>query len=84
MQIPKYPEGFHECDRGKRITEEQLNGKINKEIEKMIDNMIKNGTTNHSVAFEDVLIIVDRIYEDDQSYFEISVAMQHSRGHVKA
>jgi hypothetical protein len=49
----------------------------------MVAFMKQNNTNNHSVSFEDVLIIIDRIYEDDDSYFEISVAKQHSRGIVR-
>lgn len=83
MNIPKYPEAFDEFDRSKRITEEELNEKINKEIETMLAYMNNNNTANYSKTFEDVLIIIDRIYEDDQFYFEISVAKQHSRGIVR-
>ncbi|UOE92242.1 hypothetical protein [Alkalihalobacillus sp. LMS39] len=82
MNIPHYPEDFHECERGKRVTDEELKDKINEEISKMIEHMKKFDTTNHSVSFEDVLIIIDKIVEDDHSYFEISVSMQHSRGIV--
>lgn len=84
MHIPTYPVEFHECDRGKRISEEELNKKINEEVHEMISYMKKNDTMNHSKAFEDVLIIIDRIYEDDQHYYEVSVAKQHSRAIVKS
>ncbi|GAE36511.1 hypothetical protein [Halalkalibacter akibai] len=83
MNIPRYPVDFNDSIRNKKTTEEGLNGKINSEIESMIEFMNRNNTNNHSVAFEDILIIIDRIYEDDDSYFEISVAKQHSRGIVR-
>ncbi|WP_209124920.1 hypothetical protein [Alkalihalobacillus sp. BA299] len=83
MNIPKYPDGFDECDRSKRLSEEELDKKINIEIKNMINYMSKNGTENYSKAFEDVLIMIDRIYEDDQTYYEISVAKQHSRAIVR-
>lgn len=83
MNIPKYPEGFDECDRTKRLSEEDLDKKINVEIENMIQYMARNDTENYSKAFEDVLIMIDRIYEDDQTYYEISVAKQHSRAIVR-
>ncbi|MFV8828841.1 hypothetical protein [Alkalihalobacterium sp. APHAB7] len=83
MNIPKYPEGFDECDRTKRLSEEDLDNKINVEIEYMIQYMTRNDTENYSKAFEDVLIMIDRIYEDDQTYYEISVAKQHSRAIVR-
>ncbi|MFD2511347.1 hypothetical protein [Halalkalibacter alkalisediminis] len=83
MNIPKYPVDFNDSVRNKKTTEEDLNHKINLEVESMIEFMNTNNTNNHSVAFEDVLIIIDRIYEDDDSYFEISVAKQHSRGIVR-
>ncbi|MEB1807313.1 MAG: hypothetical protein LPK26_08425 [Bacillaceae bacterium] len=83
MNIPKYPEGFDECDRIKRLSEEDLDKKINIEIENMIQYMTRNDTENYSKAFEDVLIMIDRIYEDDQTYYEISVAKQHSRAIVR-
>ncbi|WP_100408139.1 hypothetical protein [Bacillus solitudinis] len=84
MAIPSYPIDFHDCQRSKRMTEDLLHTKINTEIEKMIQFMNKNKTNNHSVSFEDVLIIVDRIFEDDDYYFEISVAKEHSKLRVKA
>ncbi|RBW67476.1 hypothetical protein [Bacillus taeanensis] len=83
MEIPKYPIGFEECNRSKRVSEEELDQRINVEIQNMIEFMVKNNTVNHSKAFEDVLIIIDRIYEDEQYYFEVSVAKQHSRGIVQ-
>ncbi|OLO25367.1 hypothetical protein BTR23_24825 [Alkalihalophilus pseudofirmus] len=83
MDIPKYPENFDECGRSKRITVDQLDKKINDEIETMIDYMKKHNTENYSKAFEDVLIMIDRIHEDDQTYYEISVAKQHSRAIVR-
>ena len=83
MYIPKYPEGFDEFDRGKRVTDEEINNKINTEIETMINFMKSNQADNYSKAFEDVLIIIDRIQEDDQSYYEVSVAKQHSRAIIK-
>ncbi|MDT8860614.1 hypothetical protein N0O92_10245 [Alkalihalobacillus sp. MEB130] len=83
MNIPKYPMDFNDSIRSKKTSEEDLNHKINVEVENMIRFMSENNTNNHSVAFEDVLIIIDRIYEDDDSYFEISVAKQHSRGLVR-
>ena len=83
MTIPAYPLEFHECDRSKRLTEEEINKKINEEIHDMILYMKANDTVNHSKAFEDVLIIIDRIYEDDQFYYEVSVAKQHSRAIIK-
>ncbi|MFC0471806.1 hypothetical protein ACFFHM_15205 [Halalkalibacter kiskunsagensis] len=83
MHIPKYPMDFNDSIRSKKTTEDVLNSKVNQEIESMIAFMKENNTNNHSVSFEDVLIIIDRIYEDDDSYFEISVAKQHSRGIVR-
>ena len=82
MNIPRFPEDFNDSIRIK-TTEEELNLKINHEIKSMIEFMKENNTNNHSVAFEDVLIIIDRIYEDDDSYFEVSVAKQHSRTIVR-
>ncbi|WP_088105307.1 hypothetical protein [Halalkalibacter urbisdiaboli] len=84
MSLPNYPIDFHDCHRSKRMTEEMLHTKINQEIEKMIFFMNENKTNNHSVSFEDVLIIIDRIYEDDDCFFEISVAKEHSKLRVKA
>ncbi|MBP3952956.1 hypothetical protein [Bacillus suaedae] len=83
MYIPKYPEDFNDSLRNKKTSEGDLNNKINNEISNMIEFMEENQTNNHSVAFEDVLIIIDRIYEDDDNYFEISVAKHHSRGIVR-
>ena len=83
MNIPRFPEDFNDSIRSKKTTEEELNLKINHEIKSMIEFMKENNTNNHSVAFEDVLIIIDRIYEDDDSYFEVSVAKQHSRTIVR-
>ncbi|WP_096199776.1 hypothetical protein [Bacillus sp. FJAT-45350] len=83
MDIPKYPEGYHEFDRGKRVTEEEITEKINHEVESMIQFMVRNNSDNYSKTFEDVLIIIDRIQEDDEHYFEVSVAKQHSRAIVR-
>ncbi|WP_332694682.1 hypothetical protein [Halalkalibacter lacteus] len=83
MHIPKYPMDFNDSIRSKKTSEDDLHHKVNQEIESMIAFMEQNNTNNHSVSFEDVLIIIDRIYEDDDSYFEISVAKQHSRGIVR-
>lgn len=83
MNIPVYPEDFDEFTRNKRISEEEINRKINSEIETMLKFMKENGATNYSKAFEDVLIIIDYIQDDDQNYYEISVAKQHSRAIVK-
>lgn len=84
MNIPTYPTDFNECFRNKRLTEEELNEKINEEINKMISFMKENNSYNHSISFEDVLIIIDRIEEDGDVYFEISVTKQHHRARVKA
>lgn len=83
MHIPKYPEEFNEIDRNKRISEDEINQKINDEIKQMIDFMKKNNVANYSKSFEDILIIIDHIQDDDQDYYEISVAKQHSRAIVK-
>lgn len=82
MKLPNYPIEFHECSRNKRITEEELNTKINNEIERIIKFMVDNQTANHSVSFEDVLIIVDRVDEEEEYYYEVSVAKEHSRVRV--
>ncbi|TWI59227.1 hypothetical protein [Halalkalibacter nanhaiisediminis] len=82
MKLPNYPIEFHECSRNKRITEEELNTKINNEIERIIKFMVDNQTENHSVSFEDVLIIVDRVDEEEEYYYEVSVAKEHSRVRV--
>ncbi|WP_062047106.1 hypothetical protein [Bacillus sp. JCM 19034] len=83
MSIPQYPEDFTDRVRNKRTTDEKLHNRINEEIHQIIQFMKENNTNNHSVSFEDVLIIIDRIYEDDDDYFEISVAKQHSVGIVR-
>lgn len=83
MTIPKYPADFHDCTRDKKVTEEELNSKINAEIQTMIEFMKKNDTVNHSKSFDDVLIIIDRIYEYEEYYYEISVAKQHARAIVR-
>lgn len=83
MNVPVYPEDFDEFIRNKRISDEEIQKKINNEIKMMLQFMKENGATNYSKAFEDVLIIIDHIQEDDQDYYEISVAKQHSRAIVK-
>lgn len=83
MNIPIYPEDFDEFTRNKRMTDEEMHKKINQEIKSMLQFMRENDATNYSKAFEDVLIIIDHIQEDDQDYYEISVAKQHSRAIVK-
>lgn len=83
MNTPVYPIDFNECIKNKRITDEQLHNRITKEIHKMISFMDRNKTYNHSISFEDVLIIIDRIQEDDNEYFEISVAQKHHRARIK-
>ncbi len=82
MKVPSYPLEFHERTRNKRLSEDELNTKINNEIERMITFMIDNQTANHSVSFEDVLIIVDRVDEEEEYYYEVSVAKEHSRVRV--
>ncbi len=84
MKIPSYPHDFYECLRDKRKTEEERNERINEEIKKMITFMKENNSYNHSIAFEDILIIIDRIEEDGDVYFEISVTKEHHRARVKA
>ena len=44
--------------------------------------MVNNQTANHSVSFEDVLIIIDRVDEEEEYYYEVSVAKEHSRVRV--
>lgn len=83
MRIPSYPADFNECLRNKRTTETERNEKINEEIKKMIAFMNANNSYNHSISFEDVLIIIDRIEEDGDVYFEISVAKEHHRARVR-
>ncbi len=83
MGLPQYPEDFTDRIRHKRTTDENLEKRINEEIKAMIQFMKDNQTNNHSVSFEDVLIIIDRIYEDGDDFFEISVAKQHSVGIVR-
>ncbi len=84
MNIPSYPTDFNECLRDKRKSEEVRNEKINDEIKKMISFMNEHKSKNHSISFEDVLIIIDRIEEDGDVYFEISVTKEHHRARVKS
>lgn len=83
MKIPVYPDDFDEFVRNKRISNDEINKKINEEINAMLTFMKENNVANYSKSFEDVLIIIDHIQEDDQNYYEISVAKQHCRAIVK-
>ena len=81
MNIPKYPKQFHEKVRNS--SNKEIKKMINEQIISIINFMIKNNTDNHSVSFEDVLIIIDRIKDDGEVYFEISIAKKHKVGYVR-
>ena len=81
MNIPKYPKQFHEKVRNS--SNKEIKKMINEQIASIIDFMVKNNTDNHSVSFEDVLIIIDRITDESDVYFEISIANKHKVGYVK-
>ena len=83
MNYPIFPKDFQDCDRSRRFTEEELISKINQEIKRMLDFMIERNIDNQSVSFQDILIIIDRVYEDDEVYFEVSVSEKHTRTRVK-
>lgn len=78
-KLPVYPLDFNECRRNKNITKEEKDKRINEEIKRIIEIMKKDNSNNYSISFEDVLIIVDKLVEDDVSYYEISVAHNHHK-----
>ncbi|MGO4888326.1 hypothetical protein ACJ2A9_11250 [Anaerobacillus sp. MEB173] len=81
MKIPKYPDDFYMIgDRRKEVTDEEINEMVNKGIEVLNEN---KDVTNYSTTKGDVLVIIDRVHNDEGHMFEISVCRQHERGFVE-
>lgn len=83
MKIPNYPNEFHYYDRDRRLSEDDINKRINDEIEEMIQEMEKYSYDSMSTSFEDILIFVDRVKDDSGYKYEISVAEKHKTAFVR-
>lgn len=81
LRIPRYPKDFEK--RARKSSGSEITKLINEHIEKIIEFMTKNNTVNHSISFEDVLIIVDKVEAEEEVYYEVSVAKKHRVARVK-
>lgn len=80
MNIPKYPYDYYELTSKVKLSDCDIDKLVNNAIVTMNEHP---NWSNYSLSQGNLLIIIDRVNEDDGYIYEISVCKDHSRGFVK-
>lgn len=77
--MKKYPMDFRESASFSKVSNEEINSKI----ESVLKEMENNGTPQHLMFFGDTMILIIRLHEIDGGGFEIIVSNNFSQSFYK-